>query len=125
MGIGVWRLRAREPQPESPRLRLEAGHGDVVVVADEDERSRYRPFLADLVAVIGAERCRYGRWADSPDAGVALDECAAHGIDHIVAFGSPHPRGLGLINADPLAELIRSGDARRTLWQRIAGLCGS
>lgn len=123
MGIQLWRLRARDPVPTAPRLRLEAGHGDVVIVADEDERSRYRTLLADLVASIGTARCRYGKWADSPAAGVSLDDCPDRGIEHVLAFGPLPRKHRCLISGAPLPELLGSGAARRSLWAQIADRC--
>lgn len=129
MDIPVWVLRDRHHPPEAggtavPRVRLEAGDGDWLLVADGAGRSDHSLLLDDIRAAIGTARCRFGQWSDSPESGVAPDDWAAHGIEHVIAFGEPALQFDGLIRGPSLAELAASARARRELWQRIAPRLG-
>lgn len=131
MGITVWRRRrasrpadghapaSAAPAPAVPRVRLEAGTGPWLLIADERARARYEALLADLRAVLGPARCRFGAWADSPEAGVAVDEWPAHGIEHAIAFGADDALPPGFVAAPSLGELAGSASARRGLWSRL------
>ena len=92
MEIGAWqRRRARasgpdaEPEadrpseaiPRIPRIRLEAGGGEWLVVVEDIDRSRYERMLGDIIGVLGAERCRYGSWSDSQESGVAPSQATS------------------------------------------------
>jgi len=136
MDIDVWQLRARAddaacdpalpeaatPDGAGPRVRLEAGSGSWLLIADERARERYRVVLGDLRALLGDERVRFGRWSDSPEAGVAAGEWAAHGIRHALAFDPPPGPVEALIGVACLDELEGSAEARRALWQALRPL---
>lgn len=130
MGIAVWRLRGRPtaPVPQQAvagddggqlRVRLEAGPGAWLLIVDEASRARFETLLNDVRAALGADRCRFGTWSDSSQSGVAVDEWEAHGIEAAVAFGADRKLPDGFVAAAPLAELAKSAQARRTLWQRL------
>ncbi|MDT8448632.1 MAG: DNA polymerase III subunit psi [Wenzhouxiangellaceae bacterium] len=129
MDIPVWVLRGRQQPAEAgasalPRVRLEAGDGDWLLVADGAARSDHAMLLDDIRAAIGTARCRFGQWSDSPESGVSPDDWAAHGIEHVLAFGESAPRADGLISSPSLAELAGSARARRELWQQLAPRLG-
>lgn len=137
MGIGVWqrrRVRAAEPARESEpipparakaapaRIRLEAGGGPWLLVVEDIDRSRHERLLGDIIAVLGAEHCRFGSWSDSPESGVAVAEWSAHGIRGALVFEDRYDLPDGCIAAGALEELARAGSARRRLWGRLRTL---
>lgn len=101
----------------SGRIRLEAGSGRWLLVVDDAERARHASLLEDIRAALGPRNCRFGTWSDSSEAGVAVDEWAAHGIRHALVFGTAPASGF--ISGAPLAQLASSGDARRALWRKL------
>lgn len=113
----------------APRIRLAAGSGDWLLVCHGGVSEEYRVLMDDIVASIGAQRCRFGEWADSADAGVAADEWQARGIEHVLVFAdSDSARRPGrarlndprVIETSPLSELSQSGAARKTLWLQLS-----
>lgn len=125
MGIDVWLLRARHDvqegraessRPASARVRLESGTGAWLIVADEAERAAYRVLLDDLRAVLGPDRCRFGKWSDTPEAGIGPEDWREHGIRHVLAFGELPAAAGELLHAAALADLVEQGDARKALW---------
>ncbi|MDT8437664.1 MAG: DNA polymerase III subunit psi [Wenzhouxiangellaceae bacterium] len=124
IGIQPWQLRARDAKPDLPRLIVEDGAGDHLLVVDAEQRRHYRVLLEDLVATLGPERCRYACWSEQADAGLALDACAGAGIAHVLVFGRTAIRHPRLIAVPALEDLHQSGRARRLLWQRITVLMG-
>lgn len=135
MGIDVWVRRTQPPEPPahpvaedaSPsdpalRIRVSSGAGDWVLVQREPWSGRHEQLLADITALIGTDRCRYGQWAVSDSAGVPVAELDSRGIGHVLAFGEP-PRHVNLNQvclAPALEDLAISADARRRLWQVLA-----
>lgn len=129
MGVQVWQRRVDPPRRppelgarsgdvrEPPRIRLEAGHGAWLLVVEPAMREPHARLLADIQAVPGLAECRFGRWSDGGDSGIALSDVESYGIAHVLAFGcaaSP-----GLIAVPGLDELAVSADARRALWQAL------
>jgi hypothetical protein len=134
MGIDLWLLRSREDVQqvaagrtgaEMARIRLESGTGAWLIVADEAERASYRVLLDDLRAVLGPSECRFGKWSDTPEAGIGPDDWQAHGIRHVLAFGDAPAAAGELLRAAALADLLERADARKALWAllrpRLAG----
>lgn len=129
MGIEVWAARTRttpraptgdDGSRSEPRVRLSSGDGDWLLVQRRPWDGRHAPLLADIQALLGPERCRFGQWADSPESGQALSELNARGIRHLVSFGPPpHAGGAELIEAAVLDELAVSAEARRRLWRAL------
>ena len=132
MGIEVWQARpVRMPQAagHEPRIRLAAGSGDWLLVCPGGVPEDQRVLMDDIMASIGSARCRFGEWADSAEAGVAVDEWSERGIEHVLIFAEPDtgrrptrnrlddPR---VIETVALAELAHSGEARKALWQQLA-----
>jgi hypothetical protein len=135
MGIDVWVRRQAVPvtpeqalqsdsAPTDPnlRIRVSSGDGDWVLVQREPWSGRHEQLLADITALIGAERCRYGQWAVSDSAGVPVAELDSRGIAHVLAFGEvPRPVSSPRVCLVPaLDEVATSADARRRLWQVLA-----
>lgn len=141
LGIDVWvrrdRIRAAAEaaaaQPSSGhsargvdqgavRVRLASGDGDWLLVQDAPWDGRHDRLLGDVQATIGSARCRFGQWAHSDSAGVAIDELSARGIHHTLAFGVV-PDGVDggrVLLAPALSELATSAGARRRLWRLLA-----
>lgn len=136
LGIDRWLLRSRtrptasaapaEPEragsrPRPVRVRLASGQGDWLLLQDAPWDGRHDVLLADIQAAIDPARCRFGQWAHSDSAGVALDELASSGIHHLLVFGTP-PEDVShdaLLVAPALDLLASSGPARRQLWQEL------
>lgn len=134
MDVEVWRKRDRgsvdlnrDDVPEersgagtAARVRLASGSGDWLLVMPVSVPGRYRRLVSDITATIGPERCRFGQWADSPVAGIGLDELAGRGVRNVLAFG-PVPEGADdCIRAPALEQLAADGRARRELWRALA-----
>lgn len=134
IGIALWQRRpVRMPQASigPPRIRLAPGSGDWLVICEGGVPEDYRSLLDDILAAIGASRCRFGEWADSSEAGVAVDEWQARGIEHVLVFADGNEANSNrrsartrlddprLIESATLAELARSGSARKQLWQQL------
>lgn len=127
MGIEVWVHRGA-PRPglssdelssvNEPRVRLAAGDGAWLLVQRRPWDGRHAALLADIQAAIRPGRCRFGQWADSREAGLALSELSGRGVAHVLAFGPPPPADERpeLIVVPALDELAASADARRALW---------
>lgn len=137
MGIEVWQLRRPEPvpQPETtevsgdhthPRIRLSSGDGDWLLVRRQPWRGSHEQLVADIMATIGPERCRFGQWSGDSTSGEGLDELQARGIRHILCFGQPPdmPEWPQLLIAPSLDELAAEPDARRKLWQLMVRVFG-
>lgn len=136
MGIEVWRLR-QDPVAESasaestagsgqPRIRLSSGDGDWLLVRRQPWRGSHEQLVADIMATIGPERCRFGQWSNDTTSGEGLEELQARGVGHVLCFGRPSettdwPQ---LLIAPSLDELAAEPDARRKLWQLMAGVIG-
>lgn len=125
MGIDLWLLRSREDTQQlvtdrteaaMARIRLESGTGAWLIVADESERATYRVLLDDLRAVLGPAECRFGKWSDTPEAGIGPDDWQAHGIRHVLVFGDAPAAAGQVLRAAALAELLEQADARKALW---------
>lgn len=135
MGIELWLQREARPSAASaaaehaaaePRVRMAAGSGAWLLVQRRPWDGRHAELLADLQALLGAAQCRFGQWADSREAGLALSELSERGVRQVLAFG-PLARpvseaGIGLLELPPLDELATSGAARRSLWQALRPL---
>jgi len=125
MGIDLWLLRrnqdaqpvAAESSASGPtRIRLESGTGEWLIVADEAERAAYRVLLDDLRAVLGPAACRFGKWSDTPEAGIGPDDWQDHGIGQVLVFGDVPAKAGELLRAEALSVLAESAKARRALW---------
>lgn len=130
IGIEVWLRRDATPagaaaaltassatDQAAARIRLESGSGRWLLVADEAERVAHRRLLDDLRALLDPAECRFGKWSDSPEAGAGPDDWAAHGIEHVLAFGAVPASARGVVlEAPELKRLESDADARRTLW---------
>jgi DNA polymerase III psi subunit len=139
MGIDVWVQRqpmvATQSRPaataeaaveHSLRIRMASGSGDWLLVQREPWSGRHEQLLADITAVIGADRCRFGQWAISDSAGVPVAELESRGIVHVLAFGEP-PRAVDssqVCLVPPLVDIAAGAAARRHLWQALAPRLG-
>lgn len=138
MGIDVWvprgtaaHLDARPAAtasqesaagPATARVRMASGDGDWLLVQDAAWDGRHERLLGDIQATIGSARCRFGQWAHSDSAGVAPDELPARGVRHVLSFGEPPDSAEpGVLIAPELEEIAKRPDARRRLWQLLAG----
>ncbi len=135
MGIDVWVRRqpaaetvirpaatAEAADEQGLRIRMASGGGDWLLVQREPWSGQHEQLLADITAVIGAERCRFGQWAISDSAGVPVSELESRGIAHVLAFGEP-PRAVSaapVCQVSSLEEIATSAEARRGLWQALA-----
>ncbi|WP_376692704.1 hypothetical protein [Wenzhouxiangella sp. EGI_FJ10409] len=144
LGIDIWvrrdrRLDESSPSPQPgrsddreaagsgtdglvPRVRMASGDGDWLLVQDAPWDGRYDTLLGDIQAAIGSTRCRFGQWAHSESAGVALDELESRGVQRVLVFGAvpAGARSEGVLAAAELHELARSAGARRHLWRLLA-----
>lgn len=109
-----------------PRVRMASGDGDWLLVQEAPWDGRHDILLGDIQATIGSARCRFGQWAHSDSAGVSLEELESRGIRHVLVFGeAPEPAaGAGVHLAPDLPRLAASAEARRRLWQLLAGEVG-
>lgn len=139
MGIDVWLRRDRHDDvavadsapvaasaDNSLRIRMASGSGEWLLVQREPWSGQHEKLLADIMAVLGPDRCRFGQWAVSDSAGVPVAELQSRGIAHVIAFGQP-PReaGAGPVHLAPaLDEVATSARARRRLWQLLGPLVG-
>ena len=145
LGIDVWVRRDRRP-PETPsttdsiqpsvgvstnpgrerfvpRVRMASGDGDWLLVQDAPWDGRHDALLGDIQAAIGSARCRFGQWAHSDSAGVALDELESRGVRHVLVFGSVPPgapRDGAVLAVGELPELAKNAQAKRQLWRVLA-----
>ncbi len=126
MGIALWSRRplpvvAGHGEASPPRIRLSSGDGDWLFVQRRPWDGQHGALLADITAVIGPARCRFGQWASGSDAGVALTELPGRGVRHVIAFGSLpiHAQSPGLIQSAGLDELGTSAEAKRALWRAL------
>lgn len=106
-----------------PRVRMASGDGDWLLVQDAPWDGRFDALLGDIQAAIGSARCRFGQWAHSDSAGVALDELDSRGVRHVLAFGSPAPGSPedGTVLCVPeLSRIATSARARKQLWRLLA-----
>lgn len=137
MGIDVWVSRGRSRRmadatadagsasaDRSLRIRMASGSGEWLLVQREPWAGQHEKLLADIMAVMGADQCRFGQWAVSDSAGVPINELESRGIRHLIAFGeAPREAGAGpVIRAPALDELAGSAKARRHLWQLLGPL---
>lgn len=139
LGIDVWVRRDRVVLPADEvvseytastpagaelRVRMASGSGEWLLVQRDPWSGSHERLLADITATIGAARCRFGQWAVSESAGLALGELNERGIRHVIAFGEP-PRSTGnaTVHLAPTLEALASdGRARRQLWQILSEL---
>lgn len=139
LGIDVWLRRDREDRATLPvqgevppeqasagdvRIRMASGSGDWLLVQRQPWSGEHEKLLADITAVIGAERCRFGQWAVSESAGIAPEKLPERGIRQVLAFGQP-PRsiGSGIVHRAPgLDEIAADAEARRRLWRILSPL---
>jgi len=135
MGIDVWLQRrpavetvagqaapSELPGEQGLRIRMASGGGDWLLVQREPWSGRHEQLLADITAVIGADRCRFGQWAISDSAGVPVEELDSRGIRHVLAFGDA-PRAVTsnqVCLVPPLEDIAAGAEARRRLWQALA-----
>ncbi len=139
LGIDVWQLKSRadrqasasparpetaEHHPHSVRVRLASGQGDWLLLQDAPWDGRHAVLLDDIQALIGTARCRFGEWAHSESAGVAVNELGSRGVHHLLIFGTP-PADMDqdqddLLVAPALDVLAHSGPAKRQLWQMLS-----
>ncbi|NBB94042.1 MAG: hypothetical protein GVY32_12835 [Gammaproteobacteria bacterium] len=121
------RQGAEGAQAGGVRVRLASGEGDWLLVQDAPWDGRHDRLLGDIQAAIGSARCRFGQWAHSESAGVSLDELESRGVRHVLVFGAvPEEAGRGGVHAAPaLADLASRAQARRRLWQLLAGELGA
>ena len=130
MDIAVWVRRSPAVSSEAiagtrsaqARVRLASGDGEWLLVQRRPWDGRHPQLVADLQALLGPARCRFGQWADSAEAGHALAELGARGIRYLLSFGPPpaHDNEPEVVVAAALDELAASAEARRNLW---AALC--
>lgn len=138
MGIDVWVQRAARaeataeadesadsgtsaPTSASARVRMASGDGDWLLVQDEAWDGRHDRLLGDIQATIGSARCRFGQWAHSETAGVAVEELPSRDVRHVLAFGTvPGMIGERVLVAPTLEDIGRRPEARRRLWQLLA-----
>lgn len=138
LGIDVWIRRDREIAPAQTgappgsaaagevRIRMASGSGDWLLVQRDPWSGVHENLVADITAAIGTDRCRFGQWAVSESAGVALENLDERGIGHVLAFGQP-PRAIdssAVYSAPSLDELAAGADARRRLWRILWPLVG-
>lgn len=124
IGIQVWTRRGRAARAVAaaqvqPRIRLEAGTGAWLLIVEDAHDHSHQLLLDDIRASIGPAECRFGRWSDSPDAGVGADQWVDHGIEHVLVLGQAGVEHPQVINGGSLAELSESSAARKRLWQRM------
>lgn len=142
MGIDVWMVRDHEPRVSAPtvaagqgahavddelRIRMASGTGRWLLVQHEPWSGAHEQLLADIMATLGSQDCRFGQWAVSDSAGVTLEDLGERGIEHVLTFGSaPRPVSDSRVHQAPaLDELARDGAARRRLWQTLAPFLAS
>lgn len=128
IGVDVWvrrhpqaSLDGQVDQVHEARVRLSAGDGAWLLVQRRPWDGQHAGLLADIQALLRPDRCRFGQWADSREAGLAISELAGRGIRQVLAFGPP-PTGAErtqIILVPPLDELASSSKARRALWQAL------
>lgn len=106
----------------TPRIRLSSGRGRWLLVLDDAGRAENEAMIDDLRALLGADQVRFGRWSDSADSGVAADDWRERGIEWVLDFGGRPVEHPAVLNLPPLGELIRSGAARKALWQALRPL---
>jgi hypothetical protein len=106
----------------APRVRMASGDGDWLLVRDGPWDGRHDVLLGDIQAAIGSARCRFGQWAHSDSAGVALDELDSRGVRHVLVFGpAPEAAGqYGVLLGPELSALADSAEAKRRLWRLLA-----
>jgi len=137
LGIEVWVRRDQtrgsrlagsdgiaQSDDQGLRIRLASASGEWLLVQSRPWDGSHATLLADITSVIGTERCRFGQWARSASAGLALGELPDQGIRHVLAFG-PLPGGCSeraFPSVPTLDELARSGRARKRLWQVLSSL---
>lgn len=125
MGIELWRRRPSPDETGRGRIRLASGSGDWLLVMSGNVPDHCSALLADVTAAIGRERCRFGHWAGSPDAGVGPEEWDTRGIRNVLVFGSSElpegeqPAGGRVIQADDPAVLHQHPESRQALWQKL------
>lgn len=124
MGIDLWQRRPSADEAGRGRIRLASGSGDWLLVTPGAVPEHCAALLADLTAAIGRERCRFGQWAGSPDAGVGPDEWSARGIRTVLVLG-PGELAEGetadavVLHADDLQTLHDRPEARAALWRKL------
>lgn len=126
IGIEVWQQRDRRAAASragiaksGPRIRLASGSGDWLVVLEGTVPEKFQNLVADITAAIGPDRCRFGQWAHSSEAGVAAGDWTERGIEHVLVFGGTELADERLIAAGDLEVLAEDGSARRRLWQQL------
>lgn len=140
LGIDVWVHRDRQVSAQHvskplsmgqgsvddagfiPRVRMASGDGDWLLVQNAPWDGRHDTLLGDIQAAVGSARCRFGQWAHSESAGVALDDLDSRGVRHVLVFGDA-PAGTperGVHVAADLSQLALSAQAKRRLWQLLA-----
>lgn len=129
MGIDRWERRPSAVPPEvvaedidEARIRLLSGHGEWVLVQKKPWRGEHEALLSDIQALLGADRCRFGQWAEAGQAGVGPAEMQARGVARVLSFGPPiEPLDWSnLIEVPALDALASDAEARRELWRRLA-----
>lgn len=112
---------AAAPAELEARVRLASGDGDWLLVQRRPWDGRHAQMIADIQALLGLARCRFGQWADSREAGHALSELKGRGICYLLSFGPPPPQAERpeVIEVAILDELVASAEARRHLWRAL------
>lgn len=121
MGIDVWVARQAAVVGETTRVRLASGDGPWLLVQRQPWRGQFEALLADITATLGVDQCRFGQWANSQEAGVAMSELAGRGVRHLLSFGPPpKPDSSGMVIELPsMQEIHDQPEARQALWQRL------
>lgn len=121
IGIDVWVSRQAAVVGEDARVRLASGHGPWLLVQRQPWRGQFEALLADITATLGVDQCRFGQWANSQEAGVAVSELAGRGVRHLISFGTPpKPDASGMVIEVPtMQEIHDHPEARQVLWQSL------
>lgn len=124
MGIDHWVSRHGLDNEAGVRVRLSSGRGRWLLVQRQPWRGQFDALLADITAVLGVEECRFGQWAKSQDAGVALHELSTKGIKSVLSFGPlPSQAVPGEVIELPSLQAVHSEpEAKQALWAKLSGL---
>ncbi len=121
MGIDVWVSRQSPVDADDLRVRLASGHGQWLLVQRQPWRGQFEALLGDITATLGVDQCRFGQWANSQDAGVAVSELSSRGVRYLLSFGPPPKPNPSewVIELPTMQEIHDEAEARRALWQQL------